>query len=194
MELLILKKPVLCLCMQIAQRKLKFCRGFGEQHPEFYSFQNCQSLSRCICMLFILLHLSCCLLNSGFDSRRKDHLVFPRILICDDKSIFAECWCLFCPGISQYYCKTYCHHALLWWMTKVAAILFKGKQETYKKLLKREWENNVQFQVAWQSDLLKLSTYLAANRSEKTSHPYLNSWSRNYADRPFIWGDETAVS
>lgn len=124
-------------------------------------------------MLFILLHLSCCLLNSGFDSRRKDHLVFPRILICDDKSIFAECWCLFCPGISQHYCKTYCHCALLWWMTKVAAILFKGKQETYKKLLKREWENNVQFQVAWQSDLLKLSTYLLRTGARK---PLIHIW------------------
>lgn len=61
-------------------------------------------------------------------------------------------------------------------MTKVAVILFKGKQETYKKLLKRKWEN-VQFQVAWQSDLLKLSIYPAANRNEEPAHPYLNSWS-----------------
>lgn len=148
-----------------------------------------QRLSHSIRMLFILLYLSYCLLNSGFDSGRKDHLVFPRFLICDDNSIFVECWCLFCPGISQYYCKTCCHQALLWWMTKVAAILFKGKQETYKKLLKRKWENNVQFQVAWQSNLLKLSTYLAENSSEKTSHPYLNSWSHNSLDRPFIWRD-----
>lgn len=147
-----------------------------------------QTLHRCVCMLFIPLHPSCCLLNSDFDSRRKDHFVLPRFLICADNSIFAECWCLFCPGISRYYCKTSCHQAPLWWMTKVAAILFKGKQETYEKLLKK-WENNVQFHTVWQSDLLS-PAHTSWEREWKNPSSIFEWLITSPPVRPFMWSDE----
>lgn len=107
---------------------------------------------------------------------------------------FVNFWWLCHIRISLYHLRSCWHRVLVWWMTWAAIIPVRGKQQVLQEIIGRYSEGEKEKVMcithwlttwfAYSSKLARLRT--AVRKKKKRSHQYLNSWSYNQLDRPFV--------